>query len=121
MATQNSEIKFTIKLDENNIPDEIVWEAEGAGIEKRKANSLLISVWDPEEKNTLKVDLWTKDMYVEEMKQFIHQTIMLMADTYEKATSEADMAKEIRLFGKLFGERNGLFDTDDNGNGTEQK
>lgn len=120
MTNKSSEIKFTIKLDENNIPDEIVWEAEGAGIERKKANSLLISVWDPEEKNTLKVDLWTKDMYVDEMKQFTHQTIMLLADTYEKATSEADMAKEIRLFGKLFGERNGLFEDDSNGNGTDK-
>lgn len=108
MAERSSEIKFTIKLDENNIPEEIVWTADGAGIEGKKAKSLLVSVWDMEEEETLKVDLWTKEMYVEDMKKFIHQTLMLMADTYEKATSEEAMAKEMREFGQVFAEKNGL-------------
>ncbi len=108
MADRSSEIKFTITLDENNIPEEIEWTAEGAGIESKKAKSLLVSVWDPEEQETLKVDLWTKEMYVEDMKKFIHQTLMLMADTYEKATSEEGLAKEMREFGQDFAEKNGL-------------
>lgn len=108
MSDRSSEIKFTITLDENNIPEKIVWSADGAGIEQKNAKSLLVSVWDPEEEETLKVDLWTKEMYVEDMKKFIHQTLMLMADTYEKATSEEAMAREIREFGKTFAEKNGL-------------
>lgn len=108
MADNSSEIKFKIKLDVNGVPEEIVWNADGAGVADKKAKSLLISVWDPEEENTLKVDLWTKEMYVEDMKKFIHQTLMLMADTYEKATSEEAMAKEMRQFGQTFAEKTGL-------------
>jgi gliding motility-associated protein GldC len=38
------------------------------------AKALMLSLWDPTENNTMKIDLWTKDMSIEEMKQFFHQT-----------------------------------------------
>ena len=110
MAKKKSTIKFEVTLDENNVPEEIKWSADGAGVKDKLAKAILVSVWDKEESDTLKMDLWTKEMYIEDMKRFIHQTYMLMADTYEKATSEEDFAKEMRAFGKVFAEKNDLIE-----------
>lgn len=54
------------------------------------------SLWDPKEKNTLRIDLWTPQMTVEEMKQFFHQTLLTMADSFEKATGEATICEDLR-------------------------
>ena len=84
-----SEIKFTIGLDENQVPEKIDWEATGSKDgAKKPCTALLVSVWDGDDKSTLKIDLWTKDMPVDEMKIFFHQALMSMADTFEKATGE---------------------------------
>ena len=99
-----SEIKFTVSLDENKLPVKIDWNASDAN-EESSCKSLMISLWDANEKNTLRIDLWTKDMTVDEMKQFYHQCLLSMADTFDRATGEAEAAKEMRTFAQHFGEK----------------
>ena len=53
------EIKFRVKLNDNNIPDSIEWSATEADFEGEKpCDTLLISMWDREVKNTMSIDLW---------------------------------------------------------------
>jgi gliding motility-associated protein GldC len=101
---KKSEINFTVTLDENNLPETIEWNAT-EGNEQSKSKSLMIAMWDANENNTLRIDLWTKDMMVDEMKQFYHQCLLSMADTFERATSETEAAKEMRSFAQHFGEK----------------
>ena len=104
---KTSEIKFAVTVDENNLPLSISWEAEGmkeSGISK----SVLISLWDAKENNTLKIDLWTKDMMVDEMKVFFHQTMLAMADTLKRATGEEKMAEDLKDFCAHFAEKMNL-------------
>ena len=68
--TKTSVIKIQVDLNENNLPIEMRWEAEGSDMNKSMTSAFLLSLWDPNEKNTMKIDLWTKDMSIEEMKQF---------------------------------------------------
>ena len=103
MSTKTSEIKFTVSLNENMIPEKIEWQATDS--DKSTVNeckSAFISLWDEKENNTLRIDLWTKDMLIDEMKQFCVQTLITMADTFERATSEKELAEELREFGKSF-------------------
>jgi len=100
-----SKIEFEIGLDENKIPEEIHWSADDGNIKKAEAKAMLISVWDNKKKDTLKVDLWTKDMPVDEMKQFFHQTLVSMANTFENATNEDKMAATMRDFCDYFAEK----------------
>jgi gliding motility-associated protein GldC len=44
----------------------------------------------------MKIDLWTTEMTVEEMKVFFHQTLLTMADTFEKATGETNIVEDLR-------------------------
>ena len=82
---KTTEIKFEIALDENNVPEKIVWNAKDNG-KTAEAKAMILSVWDKEERNTLRIDLWNKEMEVDEMKRFVHQTILTLADSFEKAT-----------------------------------
>ncbi len=104
---KKSEIKFTVTLDEKNLPVNIDWSASDGGVDST-SKAIMLSVWDAEAKNTLRIDLWTKEMMVDEMKQFYHQNLLSMADTLERATNEKEAAKAMRNFAQEFGERMGL-------------
>ena len=68
---KKSEIKFLVSLDEKNIPEKIEWIAEDSlsqGLKETKSISL--SLWDEKKKNTLRIDLWTKEMTTDDMKKF---------------------------------------------------
>jgi len=66
---------------------------------------MLLSIFDRESMETLKIDLWTKDMQVIEMDRFFFQTLRAMADTYYKATQNAQLANEMQRFVQYFGEK----------------
>ena len=94
--TKTSEIKVQIGLNANNLPIRMKWTATDGNIDNQEARAMLLSLWDPNEKNTMKIDLWTKDMSVEEMKQFFHQTLLTLSDTFEKATGEHKICEDLR-------------------------
>ena len=100
-----SEIKFNIGLDENKIPETISWSAEDGGIDNSDSKAIMISVWDHKKKDTLRMDLWTKDMPVDEMKQFFHQTLVSMASSFYKATDDQKMTDTMRDFCDYFAEK----------------
>jgi gliding motility-associated protein GldC len=101
---KKSEIKFTVTLDEKNLPQKIDWSASDGDV-MSSSKAIMLSVWDAEEKNTLRIDLWTPEMMVDEMKQFYHQNLLSMADTLERATGEKEAAKAMRNFAQEFGVR----------------
>ena len=100
-----SEIKFTVGLDENKVPEEISWNAQDGGINDAETKAIMLSVWDSKQKDTLRMDLWTKDMPVDEMKQFFHQTLVSMAGTFERATDDQKMSATMRDFCEYFAEK----------------
>lgn len=100
-----SEVKFKIGLDENKVPEEISWTAEDGGMANEYSKAVMISVWDHKQKDTLRMDLWTKDMPVDEMKQFYHQTLVSMADSFERATADTKMSATMRDFCDYFAEK----------------
>ncbi|HEY9221899.1 MAG TPA: gliding motility protein GldC [Lutibacter sp.] len=106
MATvQTSKIEFIVGLDENKVPEAINWTADDGEIKNEKAKALMISVWNPEKKETLRMDLWTKDMPVDEMKQFFHETLVSMATTFVRATDDHKMSATMLDFCDYFAEK----------------
>lgn len=106
MSDNKKEISITVELDDNNVPEKIDWNAtdkDGEGIANCKA--MLLSMWDPEKQDTLRLDLWTKEMTMDEMKIFFHQTLVTMADTLQNATNEEAMAEDMRDFTSYFAEK----------------
>jgi gliding motility-associated protein GldC len=105
MSKTTSEIKFNIELDENKVPEALLWTAKDGGVENEESKAIMLSIWDNINKETLRIDLWTKDMPVDEMKIFFHQTLVAMADTYEKATQDDKMSATMRDFCDYFAEK----------------
>ena len=68
---KETEITIKVKLDDNNIPEQISWSAPDGGMLDESSKAMLLSFWDSKKKETLKMDLWTKEMPVDEMKTFI--------------------------------------------------
>ncbi len=98
------QIRFEITLDDNNVPEKINWTATDNG-RSAEAKAMILSVWDKDEQNALRIDLWNKEMQVDEMKQFVHQTILTLADSFERATNEKAMADTMRDFCSYYAEK----------------
>ena len=105
MDPKISEIKFTVALDENRVPESLTWSAEDGGISNEPTKALLLSIWDSKAKETLRIDLWTKDMPVDEMKLFFHQTLVAMTDTFRRATGDEKMSETMKDFTDYFAEK----------------
>lgn len=103
--TITSEIKLTVELDENRVPEKIKWTAQDGGVNEEEAKAMLLSIWDSNVQETLRIDLWTKDMPVDEMKVFFHQTLVAMADTFHRATEDEKMTATMRDFCDYFAEK----------------
>lgn len=100
-----SEIKFLVELDENRVPEKLMWTAQDGGVDAEEAKALMLSIWDSKTQETLRIDLWTKDMPVDEMKQFFHQTLVAMADTFHRATDDQKMTDTMKDFCDYFAEK----------------
>lgn len=107
-ALTESEITIKISLDENQVPEKITWKTDEEGAVENDCKATMLTFWDEKESNTLRIDLWTKEMMIEEMKHFCSQTLMTLADTFERSTNEGQLANEMRAFGKEFADKMGL-------------
>lgn len=105
MANINSEIKFNIELDENRVPEKLTWSAQDGGVQAEEAKAIMLSIWDSKAKETMRIDLWTKDMPVDEMKIFFHQTLVTMSDTFKRATDDEKMSDTMKDFCDYFAEK----------------
>ncbi|NGP77487.1 gliding motility protein GldC [Balneolaceae bacterium YR4-1] len=106
MSSKKKEISITVELDENNIPTSIDWNAsDKEGEDIAQCRAMLLSMWDHQKKDTLRLDLWTKEMTIDEMKIFFHQTLVTMADTLQNATNEDQMAEDMRDFTAYFADK----------------
>lgn len=105
MSNKVSHITLQVEVDENNIPEKLAWTAPDGGIQNEATKALFLAVWDHKHLESLRVDLWTKDMPVDQMKEFFHQTLVSMANTYERATNDYLLAETMRDFCAYFGEK----------------
>lgn len=100
-----SEITLRVGLDDNRVPEKLSWSAQDGGIDNEDAKAMLLSVWDSKNQESLKIDLWTKDMPVDEMKTFFHQTLVSLSETFLKATQDEKMTATMRDFCDYFAEK----------------
>jgi gliding motility-associated protein GldC len=99
-------ITIEVELDEQNVPVDIRWQADDSSTDEAiSCRSMVLSLWDHNKKDTLRLDLWTKDMTVDEMKIFFHQTLVTMADTLERSIADERIAGDMRDFCTYFAEK----------------
>jgi gliding motility-associated protein GldC len=104
MSDKKREINITVDLDDENIPENIHWEATDSD-QGTDCRAMIMSLWDHNTKDTLRLDLWTRKMTRDEMKIFFHQTLVTMADTLENSIDDERISGDMRDFCDHFAEK----------------
>ncbi|HET9057224.1 MAG TPA: gliding motility protein GldC [Chitinophagaceae bacterium] len=98
-----SKINIDVTLDSNRVPEVITWNATDSTTEKdQKAKAMMLSFWDGADKTALRIDLWTKEMMVDEMGDFYYQVLTTMADTFGRATQQHELVADMKKFAQAF-------------------
>jgi gliding motility-associated protein GldC len=98
-----STITIDVELDNGRTPEVISWSATDSSMDQvRKAKAMMLSFWDGADKTSLRIDLWTKEMMVDEMADFLYQSMMSMADTFDRATRQTELVSEMKHFAQDF-------------------
>ena len=101
-----STIQIDVLLGPDKIPQQINWNASGSTADEgQKAKAMCLAFWDGADKAALRIDLWTKDMMMDEMADFYYQMMMTMADTFNRATRQQEMTNDMKKFAKGFMEK----------------
>lgn len=110
---KTSEIKILVTLDDIKMPQKIQWRADDSEFtDFKEAKTVMLSLWDKDEKVTLGFDIWTKEMMVQDMNIHFHQTFSKMAGTYLRATNNSEISDLIKKFAAEFADKLNLFEDD---------
>jgi gliding motility-associated protein GldC len=103
--THTSEIKITVGLDGEKVPVHIDWSASDMHPEgtTEECKAMVIALFDEAHKDTLRIDLWTKDMQVVEMDRFMYRILQSLSETYLRATNNRNLAEQMAQFAHYFG------------------
>jgi gliding motility-associated protein GldC len=109
-VVKNSEITVRVGLNSEQMPVKIEWAAEDNpdGDKWQEVKAMLFSIFDKDTRDTLKIDLWTNEMRVDEMNRFYYQALRSMTDTFHNATQNTEMANQMASFVQYFGEQTGV-------------
>lgn len=100
---RNSEINITVTLDDEKVPQDIQWKAtDSTADELQQAKAMLLSFWDGADKTAMRIDLWTKDMKMDEMADFFYQVLVTMGDTLQRSTGKRELVAELKTFANQF-------------------
>lgn len=93
---KKAEITLEVGLDENNVPETINWSStDGENTDSLPAKALFLALWDSQYKNSMRIDLWTKDMPYDEMKRFFYETLQTLGDSFLRASGGDPMAEAV--------------------------
>ncbi len=102
---KHADIHIEVERDNNLDIENINWSATEALSGEQKAKAMVLAFWDVASRQSLRIDLWAKDMTVHDMNDFFFQTFLSMADTYKRATNNKDIAADIKHFARAFAEK----------------
>ena len=93
----NNQIIIDVTLGEDKIPSKIFWTASQSE-DAQESRAFFLSLFDPVHRDTLKIDLWTKDMSIPDMEIFMHNTLKSMGRSFAKAVGNTDMVGKFDEF-----------------------
>ena len=103
---KHSTIKIDVQLDDKSHPESIAWQASDAEVQgEQAAKAMMLAFWDGDKKSALHIDLWTREMMVDEMADFYYQMLMGMADSFKRATQQQEISDDMKKFAKVFFEK----------------
>ncbi len=103
---KSSDITIRVGLNTENVPVKIEWGASDRNNGRMdECKAMAVALFDKEHRDTLRIDLWTKEMQVIEMDRFVYQVLKSLGQTYLRATQNKDLAEDLAKFAHYFGEK----------------
>jgi len=104
------DINIEVSLNEQNVPQELKWKSDDPPSSGKyaEAKAFFLSIFDANQLETLKIDLWTEKFEVGEINRMMFYTLKGLADSYHKATGNQEMSNDMARFAQYFGEELGL-------------
>lgn len=103
---KSSDITIRVGLNAENVPVKIEWGASDRNNGRMdECKAMAVALFDKEHRDTLRIDLWTKEMQVIEMDRFVYQVLKSLGQTYLRATQNKDLAEDLAKFAHYFGEK----------------
>lgn len=72
----------------------------------RECKAFFMHVWDTATTQAMQIDLWSKEMTIEEMNHFMFQTLATLGDVYRRATGNQQSAEDIKNLAFKFAQDN---------------
>lgn len=101
------EIHFSLIFDEDNLPEQIIWEQNADMPESIELKSLFIAGWEEQAKSTASFNIWTKEMRVDEMQQLYIQSLLSLSKGFERATGDQKIVHKMKAFCESLAEDSG--------------
>ena len=98
---KQANIRILVELDENKIPEKIIWSAPDGGVNNQVSKAIFLSIWDHKNKESLSIDLWTKKMPVDEMNEFFYQSVITMGEAFQRATDNNKIKEVMEKFSEF--------------------
>lgn len=109
--SEKKKIQIEVELANDQVPESIAWKADDQdGSEPVACKAMMLSFWDHSRKDTMKLDLWTRDMTVDEMKIFFHQTLLSMSESLGRAIADERIVGDMQDFCAYFAEKMDITD-----------
>jgi len=93
---KKTEITFRVELDDQQVPEKIMWKATDGSPKFEKTKTISVNLWDQEKQNTLRIDLWSKDLRVDEMKKFYVDILGGMSQTILSSTGDTFISNKLK-------------------------
>lgn len=102
---KTSNIRLAVDRTDDTV-EGIRWSADDAPMPgEAMAKAMILALWDHEARQSLRIDLWTRDMSIDDMNDFVFQTLVSLADTYHHATGNQALMAEMKHFARDFADR----------------
>ncbi len=103
---KTADIHIRVERNPQDDIETIRWRATDAPMPgPQEAKAMIMALWDAEAHTSLRIDLWTKEMTVEDMNDFLFQTLLTLADTYRNATNNDEIMSDIKHFARKFADK----------------
>ena len=108
-VVKSSDITLRVGLNAEQVPIKIEWgSSDRNNGELEECKAMAIALFDKAHRDTLRIDLWTKDMMVDDMQIFFHQMMLSMSDTYARATGDSKISNDMKEFALEMGHKMGI-------------
>lgn len=103
---KSSDITIRVGLDAERVPAKIEWSAsDNNNGQLDECKAMVLALFDKDHRDTLRIDLWTKEMQTLEMDRFMYQILRSLSQTYFRATQNKELSEEMARFAQYFGEK----------------